>query len=47
MENTIPELPKDGRYSIKETCEMLSIHRNSLRKYYPNEEFSKSCKIVC
>lgn len=33
MKNTIPELPKGSRYSIKETCEILGIHRNTLLKY--------------
>jgi predicted site-specific integrase-resolvase len=28
-----PEVRRDGRYSIKETCLHLGIHRDTLRKY--------------
>ncbi len=28
-----PILNPNGRYSIKETCELLGIHRNTLRSY--------------
>ncbi|MDR0763049.1 MAG: DNA-binding protein [Bacteroidales bacterium] len=30
---TEPQVADNGRYSIKKTCEMLGIHRNTLRKY--------------
>lgn len=36
MTNTIPTLPKGARYSIKETCAILGIHRNTLRTYTDN-----------
>lgn len=32
----VPERPNvklDGRYSIKDTCRFLGIHRHTLRKY--------------
>ena len=28
-----PKVAETGRYSITETCNVLGIHRNSLRKY--------------
>lgn len=28
-----PNVSTTGRYSIRQTCELLSIHRNSLCKY--------------
>ena len=28
-----PICEKTGRYSVDETCKILGIHRNSLRKY--------------
>lgn len=28
-----PQVAIAGRYSVKETCEHLGIHRNTLRKY--------------
>lgn len=28
-----PKVNKEGRYSVTETCKLLGIHRNSLRKY--------------
>ncbi|MBD5427315.1 MAG: helix-turn-helix domain-containing protein [Treponema sp.] len=33
MTNTEPIVNPAARYSIEETCKLLSIHRNSLRKY--------------
>ena len=32
MTPTVPNVSPDGRYSIKETCEILGIHPNTL--YY-------------
>ena len=31
-----PLVIKTGRYSVKETCEILQIHRNSLTAYTEN-----------
>ncbi len=28
-----PKVTPTGRYSVKETCELLGIHRNTLRRY--------------
>lgn len=28
-----PKVSETGRYSVMETCAVLGIHRNSLRKY--------------
>jgi DNA-binding transcriptional MerR regulator len=28
-----PEIPTTGRYSVKETCRILGIHRNTLLEY--------------
>jgi predicted site-specific integrase-resolvase len=31
--STFPECADTGKYSIKDTCAILGIHRNSLAKY--------------
>lgn len=28
-----PNVKRDGRYSIKDTCKHLGLHRDTLRKY--------------
>lgn len=28
-----PQVSETGRYSVTETCKVLGIHRNSLKKY--------------
>lgn len=28
-----PKVSPTGRYSVKQTCEQLGIHRNTLRRY--------------
>lgn len=28
-----PQVSETGRYSVTETCKILGIHRNSLKKY--------------
>ena len=36
MNAMCPEIPKNNRYSIQETCKILGIHRNTLLKYTEN-----------
>lgn len=31
-----PEVNETGRYSVMQTCELLGIHRNTLRYYTTN-----------
>lgn len=31
--STRPNVESDGRYTVTQTCSILGIHRNSLRKY--------------
>ena len=33
MVKTEPNVKRDGRYNIEETCRLLGIHRNTLLKY--------------
>ncbi len=33
MVSEMPVVTPDGRYSVTETCKLLGIHKNSLRKY--------------
>jgi len=33
MTSVIPDINPSGRYSIKEACAILGIHRNTLRKF--------------
>ena len=33
MVNDMPKVLPTSRYSVTETCKLLGIHRNSLRKY--------------
>lgn len=33
MVNEQPAVSPTGRYSVMETCKILGIHRNTLRKY--------------
>lgn len=44
---TRPKVESDGRYTVTQTCSILGIHRNSLRKYTDagliNCEFNKIC----
>ena len=30
---TEPQVAPNGRYTVKQTCEHLGIHRNTLRRY--------------
>lgn len=33
MKNEISQLSPNSRYTVTETCKLLGIHRNTLRKY--------------
>lgn len=33
MTNTRPDVSPTGRYSVKETCDKLQIHRHTLSRY--------------
>lgn len=37
-----PNISSDGRYSIRETCEILGIHRDTLYRYT-----HVTCEIKC
>lgn len=33
MVTVVPEIDKEGFYGITDTCKLLGIHRNTLRRY--------------